>query len=398
MSKVLRQKDKYLSTDDGSKSPMKRPKGKFPDVERTLSNWVRNHQKQGLPLNDDIIREKARFFATTVGSSDSHVKLNSTNWLEKFKQKNHLLGARPRKSSEHVDSDAGMQSGPGSGSQTPSGISPISPLGINSSISPISPSQSRDNLKASSPDSYLDFANYKHTHSQSGTSLASGFTETTAPSSFSPQSPSSPFFSADITSGTSPFLGSQNPPGMPAGATNAARPRRQTFPQLEGEADFNGPNSTSDAFAPRQGPDGRSIDTHLDDYPERSVSIASSDMSHLHVGAGDGRPPSHESSPSLMAPPPHPVATAVVIAAGASPTTPQQPPSQDDARRALELVMQFFKHQPTGVVDAEEYMTMGKLMEKLKVQGNVGELPGGMHSIDFGGPKEMSRKRSIHSL
>ncbi|KAI4120628.1 MAG: hypothetical protein LQ347_007065, partial [Umbilicaria vellea] len=83
VSKVLRQKDKYLFPDDGSRSPIKRSKGKFPDIERALSNWARNHQRQGLPLNDSIIRDKARFFATTVGSSDSHAKVNSSSWLEK---------------------------------------------------------------------------------------------------------------------------------------------------------------------------------------------------------------------------------------------------------------------------------------------------------------------------
>ena len=369
---------------------MKRPKGKFPDIERALSNWVRNHQRQGLPLDDNIIREKARFFATTVGSSDSHLKLNSTNWLEKFKQKNHLLGAKPRKSSGTFDSDAGLQSDPGSGTQTPSGISPISPLGLNSSISPISPSQSRDNLKASSPDSYLDFAaNYKHNHSQSGTSLASAFTETTAPSSFSPQSPSSPFFSSDITSGTSPFMGSQHPHLVHA-ANDASRPRRQTFPQHDAEPNFGAAHPTGDSLTPKQMQElmsGPALETPIDEYPERSVSIASS---------GDGPAHSQSGSPAMMAPPPNPAAAGAP--GNGSPTSPPAAaPSQDEARRALELVMHFFQHQPSGVVDPQEYITMGKLMEKLKVQGNVGELPGGMHSIELV-QKEMSRKRSFHSL
>ena len=383
MSKVLRQKDKYLAADDGSKSPMKRPKGKFPDIERALSNWVRNHQRQGLPLDDNIIREKARFFATTVGSSDSHIKLNSTNWLEKFKQKNHLLGSKQRKGSGAFDSD------PGSGTQTPSGISPISPLGLNSSISPISPSQSRDNLKASSPDSYIDFAaNYKHNHSQSGTSLASAFTETTAPSSFSPQSPSSPFFSSDITSGTSPYLGSQHPHMMHA-ANDASRPRRQTFPQHDAEPCFGGGHPSGDSLTPKQVQElmsGPALETPIEEYPERSLSIASS---------GERMSPSQGGSPSVMPPPPNPAGAGAP--GNGSPISPHGP-SQDEARQALELVMNFFQHQPSGVVDPQEYITMGKLMEKLKVQGNMGELPGGMHSIELSAQAEISRKRSIHSL
>lgn len=105
MSKVLRQKDKFLSTDNGDQSPMKRTKGKFPNIERALSNWARNHLRQGLPLDDDLIRDKARFFAHIVGSPECHAKVNSGAWLEKFKQKNYLNGngAKARKISCDAD-------------------------------------------------------------------------------------------------------------------------------------------------------------------------------------------------------------------------------------------------------------------------------------------------------
>lgn len=58
-------------------------------------------------------------------------------------------------------------------------------------------------------------------------------------------------------------------------------------------------------------------------------------------------------------------------------------PTPEDARRALEVVMAFFQHQPSGVVDPQEYMAMGKLMEKLRLQGTSGgvPLPGGLHQI-----------------
>jgi len=70
-----------------------------------------------------------------------------------------------------------------------------------------------------------------------------------------------------------------------------------------------------------------------------------------------------------------------------SPVTPQSSdiatpttPSQDDARRALELVMNYFQSQPSGFVEPQDYMTIGKLMEKLKLQ-RAGEMPGGMYRI-----------------
>jgi hypothetical protein len=62
-----------------------------PDIERALSNWTRHQHRQGLPLSDVIIRDKAHFFAQTVGNSGSYLKANSTSWLENFKQKNQLM-------------------------------------------------------------------------------------------------------------------------------------------------------------------------------------------------------------------------------------------------------------------------------------------------------------------
>jgi hypothetical protein len=96
VSKVLRQREKYLYPDERSRSPFKRPKAKFPDIDRALAKWARNCQRQNLPLTDAIIREKARFFATIVGNSESNLKANSASWVEKFKRKNNLMVAKPR--------------------------------------------------------------------------------------------------------------------------------------------------------------------------------------------------------------------------------------------------------------------------------------------------------------
>jgi hypothetical protein len=391
----LRNKDKYLFPDDGSRSPIKRSKGKFPDIERALSNWARNHQRQGLPLSDSIIRDKARFFATTVGNSESHLKVNSNSWLEKFKQKNHLLGAKSRKPSDANDSDTGFNGDSLSGPQTPNGISPISPTGY-ASPSPLSPRGSRDSVKTESPDSYMDFS-YRHVHSQSATSLASCYSESTAPSSFTggPQSPNSPFFGSDPNSATSPYAPSQLPRFMTSMSANTARPRSQTFPMLGIETNQGTPPGPGE-YTPKQIQQIMSapaLETPVEELSESPLGNAS--IMH-HQQSRSGSNPNHTSSPTLMAPPPHPSTTS------SSPNTstlssPVSPPSQDEARRAMELVMNFFQNQPTGLVDSQEFIIMGKLMEKLKVQGTMGELPGGMHSI-LVGDKEMSRKRSIHSL
>lgn len=402
MSKVLRQKDKYLFPDDGSRSPIKRSKGKFPDIERALSNWARNHQRQGLPLTDTIIRDKARFFATTVGNSESHLKVNSNSWLEKFKQKNHLLGAKSRKVSDATDSETGFNADSLSGSQTPNGISPISPTGF-ASPSPMSPSRSRDSVKTESPDSYMDFsASYRHAHSQSATSLASCFSDTTAPSSFSggPQSPTSPFFSSDPNSAASPYMPSQLPRFMTLASSNSARPRSQTFPMLGIETSQGSPPAPGE-YTPKQLQEIMSapaLETPIDELSEPPLGDNQIPQHQQAHTGGRGNTPNQTISPTSMAPPPHPsTSSASPNTSNSNMSSPISPPSQDEARRALELVMSFFQNQPTGTVDSQEFITMGKLMEKLKVHGNMGELPGGMHSL-LAGEKEMSRKRSIRSL
>src|SRR6266536_205413 len=169
VSKVLRQKEKYLFPEDRRLSPVKRAKGKFPDIERALSNWARNQHTKGIPLTDAAIKEKARFFATTVGNNESHLKTNSTSWLEKFKQKNGLGGSKlTRRASETNISDSGSlnpDSNSPSASQTPNGISPTSPS-VLPSPSPLSGTKSDDDLKPGSLNSYFDFGNassgYKH--------------------------------------------------------------------------------------------------------------------------------------------------------------------------------------------------------------------------------------------
>ena len=308
------------------------------------------------------------------------------------------MGFKPRKGSDATanDSDSGLQPGNQSGSQTPNGISPISPVG-GPSPSPISPSRSRDNLKTDSPDSYIDFSNsYKHTHSQSATSLASGFTDITAPSSFSggPQSPNSPFYQTEQNQNGSPFMS----PSRMTSASNTHRPRSQTFPMLGIETAFGTPTGSGENLTPKQVQEIMSapvLDTPIDEYPgARSLSISSSELHHLSSQpASSVHSPIGNNSPAVMAPPPIPAPMNTSTL-----PSPVSAPSQDEARRALELVMNFFQSQPSGVVDPQEYITMGKLMEKLKVQGSIGELPGGMHSIGVGQQKEMSRKRSIHSL
>lgn len=348
---------------------MKRAKGKFPDIERALSNWAKNHQKQGFSLNDDEIRDKARFFASTVGGDECRVKVNSVAWLEKFKQKNLLLGARPVRgaiNSEDMDVGDDLPSNLKSESHTPSALSPVSPDGAE---------------KQEHPDGYVDFsANYRQIHSESASSLASVYSETTVSTSFSPELRSPTYFSPDSSCGPSPLLPSQRSTLL------AQRPGRQTFPATGFVPEPSGTPPLGYSQSTMAVPTLESSMEEMEDQdPLRIETAVHPSPQPPHPSSQPGtnhNTPILSPSPSSMAPPPQPPPSS-------------SPPSQDEARRAMETVMAFFQNRPS--LDPQEYMLIGKLMEKLKLQG--GNLPGGMHSLDRNeAAMNIPRKRSIHSL
>ncbi|KAF2746674.1 hypothetical protein M011DRAFT_76258 [Sporormia fimetaria CBS 119925] len=375
VSKVLRQKEKYLQQDDGSRSPIRKAKGKCPDIERALVNWARNRERRGLPLSDHDIRVKATFFANTVGNSESHVKANSASWLEKFKHKNNL-GSKSRKGSLAEESEG--NSNPTSNAHTPGAISPMSPDDISPSA--LQPKNSEDNLKVKPENSdSFDFPVQRRPfHSQSHTSLSSAFTDT-APSTFSagPTSPatlSSPFFTPDSAVGQNPFANGQQSRAQP-GNSSFQRPRSQTFPSLVvGVEQYMSPPTSSEALTPKF------ANTTTLDSPMAEARPSLPTIDDIM------EPTSLDES---MRPPPVPP---VVIPNlqhsrsrapsdtpdGASPVTP----SQEEAARALELVMSFFQQQPQGFVEPQEYVMIGKLMEKLKIKRSTENLASIRHIAD----------------
>jgi hypothetical protein len=341
--------------DDGSKSPVRKAKGKFPDIERALSNWARGRQRQGMPVTDSLIKEKLRYFASTVGSPDSHLKANNTSWLEKFKHKNGLSGSKSRKGSVAEESEA--TSNPESGSHTPN-ISPTSP-GTRKDRSPSAMSIMKDDkdAKSESPDQFNDYApGHKAFHS-----IGSAFTEA-GHSSFSP-GPTSP---------TSPFFGDHNPfapPGQSQGGEGFQRPRSQTFPILG--LSYASPPS-SEALTPKY------MSSTTLESPAELISAGPSDSGLPSLPSpGEGSRIDPLSPPLGL-----PVQSSSPLTPASSIGIPPSSPTLEDTRRALEVVMNFFQHQPNGVVEPQEYMVMGKLMEKLKIQPIRGrEMPGGMYRI-----------------
>ena len=311
-------------------------------------------------MDDSTIRDQARIFATTVGSSECHNQVNDPTWLEQFKHKNRLPGAKP---GEIKDENDALSPETKSGSQTPNGISPVGWDGL-----PVSPR--KEDFNTHSPDNYIDSNNnYGHTHSQSATSL--GCFSDISPFAGDFRSPTSPFFPSMSSCGTSPTMPAQKmarlPPLAPAGALR----RRQTVPLISSDSS---PESTASKHLPQS----MASSTLDSPHEEMQLSPLSATDPSLHAS----RPSTSNPSPLSLAPPSS-ISSQPGSAISASPLTagnsPSSPPSQDEARAALSTLMTFIKHQPNGAVDPHDYLVMGKWMHMLKLE--TGELPGGMQAI-----------------
>lgn len=360
VSKVLRQKEKYLYSDDGSRSPIKKSKGKFPDIERALSNWVRNYQRQGGHLSDATIREKALFFASTVGGPDNHQKIMSSSWLEKFKQKNCLTGSLSRKGSVDVSNCLENNSNGTSVTQTPSPLSPVT-ASSTTTPSPLSPKQDQDGIKTESTNNTPKLDSHEF-----GPSLSQHVK----------------------TFSDSPIFSSENPfasPSQANGASPIKRARSRTLPIMTGET-CSVSNASSRHVSPKASPP-------IDEEPQSPTATARAmTMKRNH------------SSPDIkttMQPPPLPNSNTT------SPVTSPGSPTQDEARKALELVMNYFQNQPSGLA-AQDFFTIGKLMEKLELAQTQAAAaaaaattvqPASLQRIEeYPDHPRVCKKRSIHTL
>lgn len=367
VSKVLRQKEKYLFQDDGSRSPAKRPKGRSPDIERTLAVWAKNQEKKGNPLTDELIKQQARAFMATTTNPDDSVVLSSS-WIEKFKLKNNLMGARSRKASLATD-DLEAGSGVQSSSHSPSGgLGSPSPVELRSV-------QSNDSLKNESPDDYIGFgARHGPFHSQSANSLHSAFTDT-APSSFSPAplSPTSPFFTPDSGTAPSSFVPqlASRPLQPNASNSNSHRSRSQTFPQVDQYM------TSGEAVASKYGDDDV-LDSPMEEAPMPPNSLNETMGRTMSSKKSRDERVSTVSPSETMRPPPLPAhrQSSDSVKRESNPPTNNNnittTTTPEEARRALEVVLSFFKQQPNGFLDFNESVTIGKLMEKLKLHNPSG--------------------------
>jgi hypothetical protein len=64
-------------------------------------------------------------------------------------------------------------------------------------------------------------------------------------------------------------------------------------------------------------------------------------------------------------------------------------------------VWSFFQNQPAGILESDEYATIGKLMVKLKLSHGLDRtpvLPGGIYPVDRSLSPRVSKKRTIDGI
>lgn len=428
MSKVLSRKDKWLNPEDRSSSPIKKSKGKIPDIDKTLANWLRNEQHKGRRVSDAEIQEQARMYARPFREAET--KINNPSWLEKFKQKHGMGGRLIRRASEtNIPSTVGKLSTTSptlANSQPTSSISSASPV-ANHSVSPFSagPRGGVEDDKesgggggggsgmmmdfSSGPSSSTAGPTFKYpSTNQSTTSLSSGgFAPDTAGSSFS-ESTMSPTGTGQFTFSPDPNMGGflstdhSQARHIPPGGPNFQRPRSQTFPTLDLEYmnetsshDHNDPvtpkfphgqqgvpstapssaiESPAHEFA-SAGPFG--IDNtmasphHQGHHALRHSSSASSLQGRQQQGAGGTTPI---------------IGSAAMSSVASSPVSP----TQEDARRAADTLLSFIANSgPNAFVDQSDYNAVIRLTEKLRLHQQAQQAAArgqqGMGGMQMGG-------------
>ncbi|KAI5248175.1 hypothetical protein E4T43_01647 [Aureobasidium subglaciale] len=312
VSKVLRKKEIYLSSAQPKETPRsppnKRTKARLPDIEKTLSAWVIKEQKRGSPITDDAIREQAYYFASIPGPENPALNpVNNPGWLEKFKQKHHINGARPSTKEVRKDSVADSDHA-NNGNSTPS---PLDETLSSSSPETVYPAMDSTMIE--------DIKPTINKRRKSPPSIDTAFTNIGSTSTcFTPQllSPTSPFFSP-----SSQISGPLHSPLL-----------QQNFPALDHF--MSDSPSASDTLSP-----SHPFLSSLSDDKERLGSIdefmEDIDIKTIDPGALLGT---------------------------------KKVPTEQEARNALAVVVEYFEGQPSGCLEFQESMLLGRLKEKLLVR------------------------------
>ena len=93
ISKILKEKERWLSIENASTSTYKHREVKYPLLEQALSIWVKQAISKGMILSDIILREKAKDFAKDLNIEENSIGF-SNGWLSGFKSRNNLSKQR----------------------------------------------------------------------------------------------------------------------------------------------------------------------------------------------------------------------------------------------------------------------------------------------------------------
>jgi hypothetical protein len=290
-------------------SPGKKSKAKLPDFEKTLANWIRNQQKKGVLVSDEDLKKQARMFSF---SRSDQALVSSVSWLEKFKQKNQL--GRYADSSDF------------SASQT------VSPLASPASSTDLK--LPRPLLEEIEPKAEMDLFD------------------------FDPRTPHDRLDSQAVISPISSPVQEDDDEMMdlPVVQTNSnsLRQRSQTLPHL---GDYSKPSSRPRTASTEKPPMSRAVtasltsQSHVDPMAtikrHKSVPDIHEEVGQIHF--------------STMQPPPMPYASE-----SDSPISMPLSPAEDDNIKALHAIKKLLQENP-GVADPDDYLAIGKLMEKMKL-------------------------------
>ncbi|KAL6895966.1 hypothetical protein HDV57DRAFT_512475 [Trichoderma longibrachiatum] len=383
VSKVLRHKDQYLKQDpEPDNSALKRLKGKHPDFDRTLSNYVRRQQQRGFEVKDEEIIEQARLFARASGSQDRSLTNINSNWLLKFKQKHGIgAGRLMRRASEtnipdRITMPTTMAHFPGD--KTATTISPVSPT---QQLSPLSASRSDEDLQAEGHDFHFQ---YGHTGSHSSTSLAGDLRDSSVSFAGGTMSPTAPFhFSPDSNMGS--FQNSLHIQPAAVSEFQHHGKRSNTFPSLNIECVHQ--DAGAGPLTPRNAStiaSSSALESPPNDVRNTSFTLDTTVSS----------PPAlrrSSSNSSMIARSNNPSTNTSSVSSNTADSSPTSP-TPEDARRAAETLLSYLHRMtPNGPFDKGEYATIVQLTKKLQLHQHQSTRPsiGGLSRIPEGDDGEV---------
>uniref|UniRef100_A0A8H7NAS1 HTH CENPB-type domain-containing protein n=1 Tax=Bionectria ochroleuca TaxID=29856 RepID=A0A8H7NAS1_BIOOC len=361
-----------ISNASKNRSPprQREARGKHPDFDRTLSNYVRRQQEGGFEIKDEEIMDQAKLFARASGHQDSLVSSLTSSWLQKFKQKHGITSGRlmRRASETNIPDSARMSTSRSKKKKEKSDI--ISPTSPSGQKSPLSDSRSDEDQQHDG----FDFSafSYRQAASQSATSLSSNLRDAGNNSSFSSSamSPTGTLtFSPDPNTGAfavdqtlqSQMADIRTSSITPSSDLQPREKRSNTFPSLN--LDLVNQVVSSEPMTPRhQIPStapSSAIESPVHDFNSAPFGIDSTLTSppQLH----------RSSSNSSMTGRSTPITNGTMPAASidSSPVSP----SQEDACRAATTLLSYIQSsmKTNGQFEHSELMTLVQLTNKLQV-------------------------------